>query len=289
MIELQNHEQMHWLNINSTWFHWRCIHFWNEMNFTTTQGPKSTSRQPLQQLLRSPGAAPGFHPMPLAERRTTLRTKRLSGPGERLRQSHGHRGRDWWGCCCASLHWPRPATCKMWIWKKLRIARPAPRPLCHLSYCDRGWDWWGSCSAALHWLMPAICKMWHLKEIENWKTRASTPLSPISLERRSRLVRVLLCLIALAKACDAQNVNLKEIKNWTRASTPLSPILLRPRLRLVRLLLCGIALAKACAVQNVKSERNWELQDPGLDPLITNLIPIEVEIGEGLVVLHCIG
>ena len=38
----------------------------------------------------------------------------------------------------------------------------------------------------------------------------------------------------------------------------------------------------------VKSERNWELQDLGLDHLITNLISTEVKIGEGLIVLQCI-
>ena len=129
--------------------------------------PKPTAHiQPLQQLLRSPGAFVPFAPVPLTERRTTLRTERLSWPGERLRQGHCHQGRDWWGWCCASLHWPRPAMRKMWYLQR-KIEENAFR---------------GS------------------------KTRASTPASEILFDLRMRLVRVLLCCKASANACDVQTV-----------------------------------------------------------------------------------
>ena len=77
--------------------------------------PQSTS-MPLQQLLRSPWAAPGFAPVPSTERRqgaTTLRTQRLTLPGDRHRQSDWNRGSDWWGSYCAAMHPPMPAGSKM--------------------------------------------------------------------------------------------------------------------------------------------------------------------------------
>ena len=212
------------------------------------ENSQSTSNQPLQQLLRSPPAAPGFAPVPLTERRqgaTTLRTERRTGPGDRHRQAAIYRGWSRWGSCCASLRLLKPAMRKMWnLRKEIENCKTGPRPPYHQSHSIRGRDKWGSCCAARRRPKPAMCKMWHVKEIENCKTRASTPLSPKGFSRRSISVRLWLCFIALARASD---------------------------------------------VQTVKSERNWKLQDPGLNTLITNLIATEVKVGEGDVVLQGVG
>ena len=141
---------------------------WWQPHFTTTQSPKSTSKQPLQQLFGSPWAAPWFATMPVTERRqgaTTLRTERLTGPGDRQRQSDSHRGGAIWGSYCAALHWREPASGNVKSERNWELQDPGPQHPYHQSDFSRGWDRWGWCCAARRRPKPAMCKMWHLKEI----------------------------------------------------------------------------------------------------------------------------
>ena len=79
----------------------------------TTQDPQSTSSlcsscfvrlEPFLDLLqRLHRATPGA---------STLRTERLTGPGDRHRQSHLHGGGSRWGSGGAARHWPKPAGIK---------------------------------------------------------------------------------------------------------------------------------------------------------------------------------
>ena len=151
----------------------------------------------------------------------------------------------------------------------------------------------GEALVVLHCIGQCLrcAKCGNLKEMENRATRASTPLSPILLPPRWRLVRLLLCFIASANACDVQNV---EIWKKLRIERP-GP---RHPYHQSHFHRGGEWWGSGCAARRRpqpamckmwKSERNWALQDPGLDPLITNLILPEVEIGEGGVVLQGVG
>ena len=216
IIELQNHEQ----NITSTCFHLRCNNFWNEIQ--NSPRPKVHIQVAFAKVHFQAAFAAVFR---FALSRSLIRARACHGAAfgsddSSDRATH----RAWreipetesrqstvrlWLCCNASAK-----ACDVQILRSTcgrlgKEAKPRPHHRCHQSDSTWGWDWWERCCASLHWPKPPCSKLWNLMEIgkvpsqgaKNW---ASPPTSPIWFQPRLRLVRVVLCCKASARACNVQ-------------------------------------------------------------------------------------